>query len=195
MKNIIKTNEIIKIVQDDIAVHMADGWVINPAFNCGSQGEIFKMALVKGCRTRMFSIIEPRNSLDHDLVYRVEDFNFGFNFFDSLQTAWLGKGEEFKTVAFYSISRGRRGDAYTMNDEFITEINEKQRARAHNRNCNYDRYLNVSKSEIKKFLKKVPGYKRVKEEDIESLAVCFGWNGKKYYRISFYNKKALVYNL
>ena len=197
MKNIIKTNEITKIATDDIVNHMANGWMVNPAFNCGHQGEIFKFALVKDGKTRMFSITLSNEHIYGDLVYLVEDFDFGFEFFNSMKTAWIGKGEEVKKEIFYSVSKKLNNDnnAYTTDEEFSKEVSEKRYARLSNRNCNCNRYLNVRKSEIKKFLKKVPGYKRVKEEDIKSLAVYFDWNGGKHYQISFYNKKALVYNL
>ena len=197
MKNIIKTNEITKIATDDIAAHIANGWMVNPAFNCGHQGEIFKFALVKDGKTRMFSITLSNEHIYGNLVYLVEDFDFGFEFFNSMKTAWIGKGEEVKKEIFYSVSKKLNNDnnAYTTDEEFSKEVSEKRDARFSNRNCNNDRYLNVSKSEIKKFLKKVPGYKRVKEEDIKSLAVYFDRNGGKHYQISFYNKKALVYNL
>lgn len=197
MKNIIKTNEITKIATDDIAANIANGWMVNPAFNCGHQGEIFKFALVKDGKTRMFSITLSNEHIYGNLVYLVEDFDFGFEFFNSMQTAWIGKGEEVKKEIFYSVSKklGNDNNAYTTDEEFSKEVSEKRYTRFSNRNCNCDRYLNVRKSEIKKFLKKVPGYKRVKEEDIKSLAVYFDWNGGKHYQISFYNKKALVYNL
>lgn len=197
MKNIVKTTEIIKTVQDDIATHMADGWMINPGLMRGNQGEIFKLALVNDCKTRMFSITEPRGQFSGDLVYRVEDFDFEFDFLNSFQVAWLGKGEEVKKVTFYLISDNYKSGkkVYTTNELFVKEAKDKRKTRLSNSNCNYDRYLNVRKSEIKKFLKKVPGYKRVKEENIKSLAVYFDWAGGKHYQISFYNKKALVYNL
>lgn len=197
MKNIIKTNEITKIATDDIAAHIANGWMVNPAFNCGHRGEIFKFALVKDGKTRMFSITLSNEHIYGNLVYLVEDFDFGFEFFNSMQTAWIGKGEEVKKEIFYSVSKKLNNDnnVYTTDEEFSKEVSEKRYARFSNRNCNNDRHLNVSKSEIKKFLKKVPGYKRVKEEDIKSLAVYFDWAGGKHYQIFFYNKKALVYNL
>lgn len=167
------------------------GYTFNSQMMSGSQGEVIKVGLQKGNDGVALSIFRKDIERKDDpfwyfcdsLVLYAETFNVS-DWEAEESTYWYGKERSYKNISeivFYSIfTKRHRGedDWFTLNERDAAKAMDKWIDRYNTRRSMQTERKEFTSQEAKelavKILRKVPGYKRAKTEDVDLIRkVCY----------------------
>lgn len=169
-----------------VNTYISEGYIFSPSMS-GHQGEEMKVDLDNGKETVRIRL-ERGNASDYNEGLYVDTLEIFAETFDkvckdSWDTLWSGKGNQLYHVVYYKVSE----KMYTDDAQFILDRQAKRHERYKSRerkNTVYD-YLNsrLAHEIALKFVRRQPGGKTKRLEDI--VSVYREWNraGKAYYSV------------
>ena len=189
-----KKQDVIKNFSEMVGGLLEQGYAFNSKMMSGSQGEVIKVGLQKGNDGVALSIFLQDIKRKDDAFWYFEDslvlYAETFNVSDweaEESTYWYSKERSYKNISeivFYNVCAKRHYGHDYENDWFV--FSERDAAIAMDKQINRRDVRRNMRTEEKEFtskeakelavkiLRKVPGYKRAKAEDVDLIRkVCY----------------------